>query len=331
MNLRNQVTFLKHLAKQAPGILYSRALNGPARPTWSFRYELFAAAMRGVQFEVASRTWQEQREAFDALSGTLAPSLARVTRDRTAHGGVPGEWFTPKSPSELPVTMLYLHGGGYVFGSAKSHAELIARIALAAPARVFAPEYRLAPEHPFPAAIDDAVSVYRAIIESGVDPKTLVVSGDSAGGGLTMALLQRLRDAKDPLPAGATLICPWVNLVAKGGSLESNAPFDWGNEAIGNRWSATYMNGEDPAHPLASAVFADLTGLPPLLIQVGAAELIYDQSVLLHERAKAAGVDARLAVGEDQIHDWHSFAHLFPECARPIDEIGGFVREVTRT
>src|SRR5689334_21846865 len=99
MSLRNQVTFLKHMAKQTPGILYSRALNGPARPSWSFRYELFARAMRGVQFEVASRTYAEQREAFDALSGTVAPSLRRVTRDRTPLGGVPGEWFVPKSPS----------------------------------------------------------------------------------------------------------------------------------------------------------------------------------------------------------------------------------------
>jgi acetyl esterase/lipase len=331
MNLRNQVTFLKHFAKHTPGILYSRALNGPARPSWTLAYELFAAAMRGVQFEVAHRTWEEQRLAFDALAGTYAPSLSRVQRARAELGGVSGEWFTPKSPPELPVTMLYVHGGGYVFGSVKSHQELITRIALACPARTFAPEYRLAPEHPFPAAIDDVVAVYHAIIESGVDPKRLVVAGDSAGGGLTMALLLRLRDAKEPLPAGAALICPWVNLVAKGGSLDTNAAFDWGNERIGNHWSATYMNGQDPAQPLASAVFADLTGLPPLLIQVGAAELIYDQSVALHERAKAAGVDARLAVGEDQIHDWHSFANLFPECARPIDEIGGFVREVTRT
>ncbi|MFO0736186.1 MAG: alpha/beta hydrolase [Labilithrix sp.] len=329
--IREQLTFLKHFARQTPGIMYSRALRGPARPSWSFRFELFAAAMRGLQYEIAHRSWAEQRAAFDALAGTWSPALRRVTRERATLGGVPGEWIVPKAPADLPVTVLYLHGGGYVFGSVKSHAELIARIGLAAPARAFAPEYRLAPEHPFPAAIDDAVAVYRALVADGVEPKRLVLAGDSAGGGLTMALLQRLRDGGDPLPAGAALICPWVNLVAKGGSLATNAPFDWGNEDAGNRWSAAYMNGQDAAHPLASAVFADLAGLPPLLIQVGQAELIYDQSIALHERATAAGVDARLAVGEDQIHDWHSFANLFPDCARPIDEIGGFVREVTRT
>lgn len=329
--IRHQLTFLKHFAKQTPSIVYARARRGPARGTWSFRYELFAAAMRGVQLEVAHRSWAEQREAFDALAGTWSPALRRVTRQRTALGGVPGEWIVPAAPAELPVTMLYLHGGGYVFGSVRSHAELIARLALAAPARAFAPEYRLAPEHPFPAAIDDVVAVYRALLASGVDPKRLVVAGDSAGGGLTMALLQRIRDAKEPLPAGAALVCPWVNLVAKGGSLEANAAFDWGDEAVGNRWIAAYMNGQDPAQPLASAVFADLSGLPPLLIQIGQAEILFDQATMLHARAKEAGVDARLSVGEDQIHDWPSFANLFPECVTPIDEIGGFAREVTRT
>jgi acetyl esterase/lipase len=247
-----------------------------------------------------------------------------------ACGPLRARHYSPGSPTGAPL-VVYLHGGGFVIGDLDTHDEPCRIVCRHGGAHVLSVEYRLAPEHPFPAAIDDVVAVYHAIIESGVDPKRLVVAGDSAGGGLTMALLLRLRDAKEPLPAGAALICPWVNLVAKGGSLDTNAAFDWGNERIGNHWSATYMNGQDPAQPLASAVFADLTGLPPLLIQVGAAELIYDQSVALHERAKAAGVDARLAVGEDQIHDWHSFANLFPECARPIDEIGGFVREVTRT
>lgn len=325
------VDFLRHVAQQTPAVAYSRALRGPARPSWTFGYELFAAVMRGLQWEIAQRSWAEQRAAFDGLAETYAPSLRRVTRERTTLGGVVGEWITPRMPAELEVTMLYLHGGGYVLGSVKSHADLIARLALAAPARTFAPEYRLAPEHPFPAAIDDAVAVYRGLLDGGVSPKRLVVSGDSAGGGLTLALLLRLRDEGDPLPAGAALICPWVNLVAKGGSLEHNAAFDWGHESVGNGWSAAYMAGQDPAHPHASPVFADLSGLPPLLLQVGDAELIFDQCVELHGRAVAAGLDARLAVGVDQIHDWHSFANVFPDCARPIDEIGGFVREVTRT
>lgn len=327
----SQITFLRHLVKQTPAILYSRALRGPARPTWTFGFELFAATMRGLQFDFAGRSWDAQRRAFDALAGTFSPSAKRVRRSRVVLGGVTGEWIVPRAPSDLDVTMLYLHGGGYVFGSVQSHVELISRLAMAAPARAFAPEYRLAPEYPFPAAIDDVVAVYRALLASGVSPAKLVVAGDSAGGGLTMALLQRLKAAGDPMPAGAALICPWVDLTAKGGSLEANAAFDWGNEDVGNRWIAAYMDGKSPADPLASSVFADLAGLPPLLIQVGQAELIYDQSVALEKRARECGVDVRLVVGEDQIHDWHTFANFFPDCARPIDEIGGFVREVTRT
>ncbi|MBX3230962.1 MAG: alpha/beta hydrolase [Labilithrix sp.] len=326
-----QIVFLRHLARLTPGVTYARLLRGPARPTWSFRFELFAATMRAVQFELASGSWEAQRRAFDRLAGTYAPTVRRVRRERVTLGGVPAEWFTPKQPARTEATVLYVHGGGYVFGSVRSHQELIARIALAAPARALAPEYRLAPEHPFPAAIDDVVAVYRALLADGVAPSRLVVAGDSAGGGLTMALLQRLKAAGDPLPAGAALICPWVDLTAKGGSLDAHAAFDWSNETVGNRWSATYLNGHDPKDPLASAVFGDLAGLPPLLVQVGGAELIYDQSVALAKRAREAGVDARLVVGEDMIHDWPTFANLFPDCARPIDELGAFIREATKT
>jgi monoterpene epsilon-lactone hydrolase len=226
------------------------------------------------------------------------------------------------------ITFLYLHGGAYIFGSAKSHGELIARLALACPARALAPEYRLAPEHPFPAGIDDCVAVYRALLASGTDPKRLIVGGDSAGGGLTMAVLQRIRDAGEPLPAGAVLICPWSDLSAEGGSLTTNAPFDWGNEEVVERWLAAYLDGHDKRDPLASPVFADLRGLPPLLIQVGDAELLQDQAVMLAARAKEHGVDVRLVLEPDMVHDWHSFAWLLSHCARAIDDVGAFVRSV---
>jgi acetyl esterase/lipase len=320
----SQALFFRELARRWPGIIYSRALRGPARPSWSFRYELFAATMRGMQFELGKRSYVEQRVAMDALARTYSPAVWNVDRSPTTLGGVPAEWFLPRF--EAPVTLLYFHGGGYVVGSPTSHQDLIARIATASPAKVIAPDYRLAPENPFPAAIDDAVAIYRAL---DVPRDKLVVGGDSAGGGLALALLQRL--GRDEMPAGAALICPWVDLTAAGGSLETNAPFDWGNEALGHTWIAAYLQGHDPKDPLASAVFGDLAGLPPLLIQVGQAELIYDQCVALAARARGCDVDARLAAYEDQIHDWHSFATYFPDCARPIDEIGSFIREVTRT
>ena len=329
----SQLVFLRHLVRHTPRVALSRLRNGPSRPSWSFGFELFATAMRGTALDIARLDWVGQRRAYDALANTYSPILRQVERETTTVGGVRSVWFVPNAAAAAgvlgDVTVLYLHGGAYIFGSTKSHAELIARLALAAPARVLAPEYRLAPEHPFPAAIEDALSVYRALVASNIDPKRLVVAGDSAGGGLTMALLQKLRAAGDPLPAGAVLICPWVDLTAKGGSLTENAPFDWSNEEVGQRWIEAYLNGHDRRDPLVSPVFADLSGLPPLLIQIGGAELLHDQAATLAARAKAAGVDVRLVVEPDMVHDWHSFAGIFSHCARAIDDVGAFVRSVT--
>jgi acetyl esterase/lipase len=330
----SQLVLLRHLVRHTPRVALSRLRKGPGRPSWSFGFELFAAAMRGTALDIAALDWQGQRRAYDALANTYAPALRRVRREHTTDFGVPAVWFVPKAPGggaalATDVTVLYLHGGAYIFGSTRSHGELIARLALATPARVLAPEYRLAPEHPFPAAIEDAVSVYRALIARGTDPKRVVVAGDSAGGGLTMALLQKLRDAGDPLPAGAALLCPWVDLTAKGGSLTDNAAFDWSNEDVGHQWIEAYLNGHDRRDPLASPVFADPKGLPPLLVQVGGAELLHDQATKLAVRATEAGVDVRLVVEPDMVHDWHSFAGIFSHCARAIDDVGAFVRSVT--
>jgi acetyl esterase/lipase len=329
----SRLVFLRHLVRHTPRVAFSRVRRGPSRPSWSFGFELFTTALRETSHDIAKLDWPAQRVAFDALADLHAPALKRVARADTVLGGVPTSLFVPRhlgapgSPSS-DTTLLYLHGGAYIFGSMRTHGELIARLALATPARTLAPTYRLAPEHPFPAAIDDVVAVYRALLESGVDPRRLVIAGDSAGGGLTMALLLRLRAAGHPLPAGAALICPWVDLSAEGGSLTRNAPFDWGDEAIGRRWTRTYLAGQDPRDPLASPVFADLRGLPPLLVQVGGAELLRDQGTALAERAKEAGVDARFKIEPDMVHNWHTFAGLFSHCARSIDDVGAFVRSV---
>ena len=330
----SQRVFLRHLVRHTPRVAFSRLRNGPSRPSWSFGFELFTTAMRGAALDIGRLDWQGQRLAYDALANGYAPVLRRVTREPTTAFGVPATWFVPKAPGgagtlDTDVTLLYFHGGAYIFGSTRTHAELIARLALATPARTLAPEYRLAPEHPFPAAIEDAVSVYRTLLASGADPKRIVVAGDSAGGGLTLALLQKLREAGDPLPAGAALLCPWVDLTAKGGSLTDNAAFDWSNEEIGERWIEAYLDGHDRRDPLASPVFADLGGLPPLLVQVGGAELLHDQAMTLAAHAKEAGVDVRLVVEPDMVHDWQAFAGLFSQCARAIDDVGAFVRSVT--
>jgi acetyl esterase/lipase len=327
----SQLVFLRHLVRHAPKVAVSRVLRGPGRPSWSFRFELFTRALKATSFEITRSDWAGQRVGFEALRNTWSPALTRVVRTSSVLGGVPTTTFTPQQPPKLPMTILYFHGGGYVFGSALTHADLVSRIALASPARAFLPEYRLAPESPFPAAIEDAVAVYRALLDRGVDPKRLVVAGDSAGGGLTMALLLRLKGAAVPMPAGAALICPWVDLTAAGGSISDNAEVDWGEEDVAHEWIAAYLAGHDPRDPLASPALADLSGLPPLLVQVGSAEMLLDQATLLALRAKESGVDARLVIEPDMVHNWHTFASFFSHLARSIDDIGAFAREVTGT
>ncbi len=325
----SQLTFLRHLARHSPRVALSRLRRGPGRPSWSFGFELFTAALRHTALDIAELDWPAQRVAYDALATDWSPIFRRVRREEATLGGVPSTWFVPKMPaSGIDTTLLYLHGGGYIFGSTRSHGELIARLAIGSPAKAVAPTYRLAPEHRFPAAIDDVHAVYRALLDAGTDPRRIVVGGDSAGGGLTMALLLRLRDAGEPLPAGAALICPWVDLTATGGSVTTNAAFDWGNEEIGNRWIDAYLGDHDRRDPLVSPVFADLRGLPPLLVQTGSAELLHDQAMQLANRAREAGVDTRLVIEPDMVHDWHSFAGIFSDCARAIDDVGAFVRSV---
>jgi len=329
----SQLLFLRHLASSLPRVALGRARRGPLRPSWSFGFELIAMAMKRTGTHVARQSWVEQRRAYDSLANKMSPTLRRVTRDTTVMGGVPCEWFSPHRGAASPArpgepVILYFHGGAYIFGSTTSHAELISRIGIAAPARVLAPNYRLAPEHPFPAAIDDAVAVYRALVTSGIEPSRIVVGGDSAGGGLTMALLLRLREAGEPLPRGAFLICPWVDLSARGGSIEDNEPYDWATEEMSDTWTAAYLGSGDRRNPFASPALADLHGLPPLLVQAGEAELLLDQATHLARRAEEAGVDVRLTVEPDMIHDWHSFAAFFPSCQRSIDEIGSFVRDL---
>lgn len=291
--------------------------------------------------QFAGLPFPAMRVAFESLSSPPKQVLRQVRRERASFAGVPATWFTPIDPprSHTDTTILFLHGGGYVFGSARSHTELVARIALLSPAKVLVPEYRLAPEHPFPAAIEDCVAVYRELVASGgADPSKLVIGGDSAGGGLTMAVLQKIRELEQasgepaPHPAGAFLICPWVDLTAEGGSADTNVDFDWlGDGDFGDQWKEAYLNGHDPRDPLCSpAAYGDLRGLPPLLIHVGEAELLRDQVLALAKRAKEHGVDTRLVVAPDMIHVWHSFAGMFPECGRAIDEIGAFVRSVVR-
>jgi monoterpene epsilon-lactone hydrolase len=271
---------------------------------------------------------EDQRATFEALTSRF--ELAEDVRCQPVDaGGVPAEWITtPEAANERVI--YYLHGGGYTLGSVNTHREMISRISRAAGARTLAIDYRLAPENPFPAALEDAMAAYRWLLSTGVDPARLAIAGDSAGGALTVATLVALRDAGEPLAAAAVCLSPWVDLEGLGESMTTKAEIDpMLLREVGLQWAKAYLGGAHPRTPLASPLYADLTGLPPLLIQVGTAETLLDDSTRLAERAKSVGVDVALEVWDDMFHVWQFFASMLPEGQQAIDRIGEFIREHT--
>ena len=270
-----------------------------------------------------SLTIAERRAQYERAEKAF-PTPAEVKVERVAAPTAPAEWLRPPSAAPGRV-VLYLHGGGYVIGSPRSHRHLAAAIATAARSSALLLEYRCAPEAPFPAAVDDAVAAYRWLLEQGVSAGGVVIAGDSAGGGLTVATLLALRDARLPLPAAAVCISPWVDLTCSGASYGTKAATDPIVKRAGvDEMARAYLGTADRRTPLASPLFADLRGLPPLLIQVGSEEVLLDDAVQLAERAKAAGVDTTLEVWDEMIHVWHWFLPLLDEAEKAIAAIGRF-------
>jgi len=270
--------------------------------------------------------WEEQRAGLDRLS-EMGPPPSDATFEPLEIGGRPAAWIQADAAS-AERTLLYLHGGGYCVGSLKSHRGLATDLSRAAGARVLLLDYRLAPEHPFPAAVDDAVAAYRALLEQGADARRLAIGGDSAGGGLTAATLLALRDADLPLPAAAVLLSPWLDLSLSGASMDACAERDpMVQRAPLQRMADAYLAGADPRAALASPLFADLRGLPPLLIHVGTAETLLDDATRFAARARAAGIDVTLEAWDDMVHVWHAFAFLLPEARAANTAIGAFLRE----
>lgn len=250
------------------------------------------------------------------------PFSIRVTPSQL--GGVPGEWVEGPKAGEL--VLLYLHGGGYFGCSAETHRTITVGFALQG-FRVYAPDYRLAPENRFPAALEDAVAVYRALLNAGHEPQRIVVAGESAGGGLALSLMLALREARTVLPAGAAVFSPWTDLAATGDSIRTNAGrcamFSGTDIAPTARY---YLGDTDPRNPLASPLYADLAGLPPLLIHVGEDEVLRDDSTRLAERARAAAVPVELKIWPVVPHAWQLAPHMIPEGRQSLREAAEFLR-----
>jgi epsilon-lactone hydrolase len=267
----------------------------------------------------------ERRERLDAI-GSTSPPAGDIRLEPIDANGVAAEWsLAPGSdPSKV---LLFFHGGGYCSGSIVSHRGMVTEAGRAARARTLAVGYRLAPEHPFPAAIEDARSAYRFLLDQGIAPSRIVIGGDSAGGGLTLALMTSVRDAREPLPACAWLVSPWVDLQMIGASLAEKAVADpLISKSYLEELASAYLAGADPANPLVSPLNADLAGLPPLLVQVGSAETLLDDAVRIARRAGAADVRVNLEIWPHMIHAWHLWAAQLEAGRRAIASAGAFIR-----
>lgn len=249
-----------------------------------------------------------------------------VTEDIDA-GGVSAEWVVADD-AESNRAMLFLHGGGYVVGSPVSHRGLAANLSRVTKSHVLTLDYRLAPESSFPAPVDDAMVAYRWLIDSGFEGPNIIVAGDSAGGGLAVSALVTVRKVGLPMAAAGICMSPWVDMEAIGKSMTTNAHSDPQIQREGIRnFAEQYLNGADYKSPMAAPIYADLTGLPPLLIQVGTAETLYDDSTRLEARAREAGVEVVLESWEDMIHVWHRYGAKLPEAMQALESIGKFVNE----
>jgi epsilon-lactone hydrolase len=292
-----------------------------------------ASAELAKVLEMIRAVPRDPTASVERMRGAMEKVSEHVARDvkceAVSAGGVPAEWIVPPNAANDRV-ILYLHGGGYVMGSINTHRAMVARIARASQARALAIDYRMGPEHPFPAAVEDATAAYRWLLAQGYKPGKIVISGDSAGGGLTLATLIALRDAGTALPAAAVPISPWADLEGTGASVKTRAATDPMVDQAGLlRMAKMYAGDQDPKNPLISPIHADYRGVPPMLIHVGDAEILLDDSTRVADRAKAAGVKVELEAWPEMFHVWHVFAKILPEGQQAIDRIGSYVLEHT--
>jgi len=306
-----------------------RLLGRRKHPNWPFRLELIVSATRGawsVMPRIGMVRWRNVGEAMSPLhTDGVVPRFVNLSPDEASP--LYAAWLEP--PDAGPTVLLYFHGGGFVFGSLRTHGELIGGLARAARARTLSLEYRLAPEHPAPAAVTDAVKAYRHLLAEGVKAEHIALAGDSAGGTLVLSTLLALRDAGDPLPGAAVAISPWVDLGCSGQSFEDNARYDFVGKEHCLLAAEHYLAGQSAASPELSPLFATLAGLPPLLVQAGSLETLVDQIRAFVSRAKEAGAPLTSSEYPDMVHVWHLLRAATPEATRAIDEAASFIRTHT--
>lgn len=304
--------------------LVRRVRRMPRQPTWSLRYAGVVEFMTLGTPAQPSMEAESIREPLDHAASLAR--LAFVASRPVATDLWHGEWIAARQ-ARADRVVLYLHGGGYVSGSPRTHRALMGHLSRHTRAPVLALDYRLAPEHTYPAALEDAWAAYWWLLKEDMPANRVVVAGDSAGGGLTLALLLALRDAGAPLPAAAVCFSPWVDLALTGGSLHKNKSTDFINMEVLRATAAMYLGGHDPYDPLVSPLYGNLRGLPPLLIQVGSAELLYDDGRRLAHYARRAGVDVQFDVYGGMVHVFQFMYLIEPKSRQAVHAAAHFVRK----
>ena len=292
----------------------------------SVRAELVRLGLRwGMKGRSRGRTIEMQRRRLAAAAVLIPSPPSGTTTTRVNAGGVAGDCIAT-SVSDREHHILYLHGGAYAVGSPECYRHVTWRLARAAGACLLAIDYRLAPEHPFPAALDDAEAAYCWLLAGGADPARMAFIGDSAGGGLALALLMKLRDKGCALPGAAVALSPWTDLALTGASLGRNARADpMVDVKMIPAMARNYLAGADPRTPYASPLYGDAAGLPPTLIQVGSDEVLHDDAVRMAEKMRSAGCLVEVEIWRRMPHVWHAFAPVLPEARQAIGRIGSFI------
>jgi len=312
---RYRLRSIAELGESILEVFVRRMLKGPRRPSWNWFVEVATRMMKKrVNAAFKMRDVKEARRYLDSVVFS-SPALSEVTISYVVHEKFRGSWFSRKN-AESPVTVLYFHGGGYSFYP-QAYTSFIAQITLAAKSRTFALDYRLSPEHRFPAQLDDALNTYHWLLESGTDPDNLILAGDSAGGNLALALLLQARDLKLPLPSLAIALSPPTNFDSE---IVGNE-FDWIDKPALLRWRDWFCDPAQRRDPLVSPLWADLHNLPPVYIQAGSTEILYDSIRAFADRGKNQGADVVLESWEDMNHDFQIFG---PDLSQSADALRRF-------
>lgn len=306
-------------------------LSSMSKIPWTAKPPFPPPEAASPESQEAHRHIIEERRARMERLAKLSPPVQGTESEAVDAGGVLAEWVGGPGVRESHA-VLYAHGGGYYAGSLSTHRGLASRISLEVDARLLVVDYRLAPEHPFPAALEDVTRAYRWLLSKGFSPDRIAMAGDSAGGGLTVAAMLALKTSGEPLPAAGVCLSPWFDLALRGESLRAKASVDPILRPADLPFTVRcYLGASDPETPTASPLYGDLTDLPPLLVQVGTDEILLDDSRRFAERAREMGVTVQLEIWDDMIHVWQAYARFMPEARSAIVRIGEFLRSTWKS